>query len=57
MEGQELWYFLFGGGGKKLRVALQCIFGVGINVLYVEKDPYTRVTDQLSDTPHYRTAA
>ena len=27
MEGQELKSFLFGGGGKKLCVVLQCIFG------------------------------
>ena len=27
MEGQELLSFLFGGGRKKLRVVLICIFG------------------------------
>ena len=27
MEGQELLTFLSGGGGKKLFVVLQCIFG------------------------------
>ena len=27
MEGQELLSFLSGGGGKKLFVVLQCIFG------------------------------
>ena len=27
MEGQELLSFLFGGGRKKLRVVLKCIFG------------------------------
>ena len=27
IEGQELLSFLFGGGRKKLRVVLKCIFG------------------------------
>ena len=31
MEGQELWYFLFGGGSKKVTRCLECIFG---RVLY-----------------------
>ena len=29
MEGHELLSFLFGGGRKKLRVVLKCIFGRG----------------------------
>ena len=50
MEGQDLWYFLFGGGSKKLRVVLQCIFGCDFpslcstEVLGIENYPTTSMS-------------
>ena len=48
MKGQELWYFLFGGGAKKLHVVLQCIF---------ERDFLSPRTTKVSGIEKYPSAS